>query len=82
MAHKAALAYKPRRDWQQEYENWRALVGVRGLTAQQLKTWCRDPKRKLECVFCGNELAIDARYCPKCKEYKGLQPYIPGWSEE
>jgi len=65
---------------------WKHLVGIKNekgqeLTSEQLIRWEGDPKRKLECIFDGTELPLDAQVCPRCREYKGIQPHIPGWSE-
>lgn len=65
---------------------WGHLVGVKNekgqaLTVEQLRAWIDDPNRKLECVFCARTLPLDAQFCPTCREYKGIQPHIPGWSE-
>ena len=66
---------------------WRHLVGIKNLkgqalTPEQLRAWTEDPKRELECIFCGTRLPLDSQFCPRCREYKGIQPHIPGWSED
>lgn len=65
---------------------WQHLVGIpnpkgEALKPEQLRAWADDPKRELECIFCGTRLPLDTQFCPRCREYKGIQPYIPGWSE-
>lgn len=66
---------------------WHHLVGIKNLKGQalapgQLRAWADDPKRELECIFCGTRLPLDTQFCPRCREYKGIGPYVPGWSEE
>ena len=67
------------------YEEWRHFVGIFNLkgeilTESMLREWAETDSR-LECVFCGSIYDIDTRYCKRCHEYKGLQPYIVGWSD-
>lgn len=64
------------------------------LTEEQLRKWADDPERMMECVFC--QIVEEPSYfqlsqfsgdknpitcCPRCGEYKGIQPHIPGWSD-
>lgn len=65
------------------------------LTEEQLRKWAEDPERMLECVFCQvvelpSYFQLPAHRfiytggilgCPRCREYKGVQPHIPGWSD-
>lgn len=72
--------------WVGGYERWEHLVGQpnsRGvrLTAEMLTAWANDLQRKLECVHCGCLLDLDVRACPSCREYEGIQPHVPGWSD-
>ena len=30
-----------------------------------------------ECVFCGEEFTPDVRICPRCHDYRGVQPVLP-----
>ena len=71
---------------------WEHLIGTpnmdnRLLTKPSLEKWARSSRKVFECSFCGtrgtlHELSIDGiSVCPQCKEYKGLQPYIPVWSD-
>ncbi len=65
---------------------WSHLVGVKNskgvvLTEAMLQAWESNPKRELECIFCGTLYDLDAKFCSRCKEYKGLQPYVEGWSD-
>lgn len=66
------------------------------LTEEQLRKWADDPDRMLECIFCQIVEPPDYFHllvtpspdspiatitgCPRCREYKGIQPHIPGWS--
>ena len=57
-----------------------------------LDWWCSDDKQ-YHCIFCGEHgsfLTTDPRikregkliefqYCCRCKEYKGIEPCIPGY---
>jgi ribosomal protein L40E len=65
---------------------WVHLIGVKNskgvvLTEAMLQAYEATSKRELECIFCGTNYPTDTNYCSRCKEYKGLQPYIEGWSE-
>lgn len=67
------------------------------LTEERLRKWADDPNRMLECVFCQiveppsyfqvgllGYAGVDygtTTCCPRCREYKGIQPSIPGWSD-
>jgi hypothetical protein len=69
-----------------DYTKWEWKLGTenvkgRPLTPEMLRKWSYDPRRELECIFCGHTLAPYVRYCPQCREYKGLQPFIEGWSD-
>jgi hypothetical protein len=71
---------------EQEYKRWQFYVGIENskgnkLTDSMLRKWLKDPNRRLECVFDGETWPADNVYCPRCREYKGLQPYIPEWSD-
>ena len=68
-----------------DFQRWHSYVGIeqagKKLTEQMLREWANDPKRQLQCVFDGELWPSNYWYCPRCKEYKGLMPYIPGWSD-
>lgn len=51
------------------------------LTESMLLEWCSEPDPKVECTFCGTQYPAHTLACRKCKEYKGIQPYIKGWSD-
>jgi len=66
------------------YEAWKHYIGIANLkgkvlTKDMLRNWAETDNR-LECVFCGSIYDIDTKYCKRCKDYKGLQPYIAEWS--
>jgi len=78
--------YQPR-EAEEDYKFWEHLVGVespvykdRQLTRDQLYKWSRNLVRKLACTFCDIDLPNDTKFCPKCREYKGIVPRIAGWS--
>lgn len=65
---------------------WSHLVGIKNskgvvLTEAMLQAYEATSMRNLECIFCGTIYPEGTKYCSRCKEYKGLQPYIEGWSE-
>jgi len=62
---------------------YKGLKNTRGevLTDQMLRAWAKNPNRKLECQYDGEQWPANYSYCPRCREYKGLMPYIPKWSE-
>ena len=65
---------------------WSHLLGIKNrkgvvLTEAMLQSYETTSKRELECIFCGTNYPTDTKYCSRCKEYKGLQPYIEGWNE-
>lgn len=69
----------------QSFEQWQYRVGEVGecgtkLTRQQLQAWAIARDARMVCVFCGTLVATTSRCCPRCREYKGLQPAIVGWS--
>jgi hypothetical protein len=67
--------------------NWQHLIGVEShvsgkvLTTDMLEAWERDPKKQLQCVFCGEVISSMSIFCPGCRDYKGLMPYIREWHE-
>ena len=68
------------------YDTFKYYIGNKNsrdekLTAQMLRTWAKDPNRRLECIYDGETWPANYWYCPRCKEYKGLQPFIRGWSD-
>ena len=70
----------------QVYEQWKHLIGIKNyagtkLTTTMLRTWSRDPHRLLECNYDGETCLPESKICHKCKEYKGLAPFIPEWSD-
>lgn len=74
------------RSAEQEYEHWQFHIGIpnargRPLTEAMLRKWAKDPNRRLECTFDGETWPANYWYCPRCREYKGLHPYIPEWSD-
>ncbi len=69
----------------QAFDKWKHFVGIendRGekLTESMLRAWSNNSNRELECTFDGEHFPSNYWYCTHCKEYKGLQPYIPSWS--
>lgn len=65
---------------------WSHLIGIKNdkgvaLTEAMLQAYEATSMRNLECIFCGTIYPEGTKYCSRCKEYKGLQPYIEGWSE-
>jgi Zn finger protein HypA/HybF involved in hydrogenase expression len=68
---------------------WKHYAGMKNqrnetLTLEMIKIWCESPNPEVECEFCGNTQSfntMDILYCHKCREYKGLIPYIPEWSD-
>jgi hypothetical protein len=69
----------------QSYDQWQFRVGEAGetgarLTKQQLYKWSIARDAQMVCVFCGTLVSTTTRCCPRCREYKGLQPAIVGWS--
>ena len=69
----------------QSFDQWQFRGGDAGdygtkLTQKLLYEWSVDPKARLMCVFCGTLVSTTSRYCSRCREYKGLQPAIVGWS--
>ena len=76
-----------------DFEHWKHYANcaqnLKGETfsEEQLRKWVDDPDKMLECVFCQiveppNYFDIEGfTCCPRCKEYKGIQPHIPGWSD-
>lgn len=69
------------------FQQWQSWVGAdhidngRKLTRAMLLQWSRDLDAQLQCTFCGNITDLDAGHCPKCREYKGLAPYVPAWEQ-
>ena len=72
------------------FDQWRHLIGLENpegkkLTKSMLKKWTKSPEPHLVCLYCGEIVTMAqakaAQGCPKCREYKGVQPCIAGWSE-
>ena len=67
-------------------DGWSHLVGSPNiedteLTQEQFDLWKADPTRTYICGYCFVEVPASTRmYCPRCKEFKGIIPAIPGWS--
>ena len=66
--------------------DWVHLLGIKNdkgvaLTEDMLQAYETTSKRELECIFCSTIYLEGTKYCSRCKEYKGMQPYIEGWSE-
>lgn len=67
---------------------WKSLAGTKNrkgevLTESRIKTWCDNPNPQIECEFCGTHEPYEGPtnlWCPRCREYKGIIPYIPEWS--
>lgn len=72
--------------WAAEFLRCRPVI-----TDQESRAWVADPDRRYHCIFCGlhgdvNTFCVDASGhevfgCPKCREYKGMSPCIPGKCE-
>lgn len=69
---------------QRDYEQWKHHAGVENqdgvvLTDEMIRKWAENPYRKLWCIFCSNDTTVTYHgmlYCPGCKGYKGLIPFI------
>ena len=67
------------------FDKWKHHIGVENLldeplTVNALRRWADDPNRRVECIFCGETYPPETMACRRCREYKGIQPYIEGWS--
>jgi len=71
-------------------EYWMSYAGIvnsvnEPLTKTMIRDWAGRNNQQIECSFCGETKeyrnATDI-YCNKCKEYKGMIPYIPEWSDQ
>lgn len=66
-------------------EESRNINGV-SLTEDMIRKWANQSEPLYECCFCGeNGTALEMRIesvlcCPICRDFKGMQPYIPEWS--
>lgn len=68
---------------------WLGFVGTTNckdepITKEMIEKWVNNPKPEIECVFCGGTKPYDGAKsltCFGCREYKGIQPYIPEWSD-
>jgi hypothetical protein len=70
----------------EDFLKWYFYIGIKNgkgkpLTEDQLRKWSIDPKRLLECGYCGTTYPVYTFSCSHCKEYKGMSPYIPEWSD-
>ena len=68
-----------------ELDYWLCYEGAENtdgviLTKEMIVRWFNKYDKELECIFCGNTLPFYQVYCNRCKEYKGIQPYVEGWS--
>lgn len=72
-----------------DFEFWKWHIGTNGsvepyrkLEREELEKWEKDPNRRIICMFCGTDIDDNEErfICPRCQEYKGLVPMIPGWS--
>ena len=66
--------------------DWEHLLGIKNskgvvLTEAMLQAYEATSMRNLECIFCGTLYPEGTKYCSRCKDYKGMQPCIEGWSE-
>lgn len=62
------------------------LIGVKNysgvaLTKEKYEEWEKNPKRELYCVFCQSPYPMGTAGCLPCREYKGIMPFIEGWSD-
>ena len=62
------------------------LIGIMNYSGEKLAKamfdeWEKDPRKELYCVFCGTKYPMGVTFCRPCKEYKGISPYIAGWSD-
>ena len=69
-----------------DFSKWEYQIGVENLegkklTESMLRKWSKDPSRRLECIFCGETYPVNTRFCGRCGEYTGLQPYMGDWSD-
>ena len=46
------------------------------ITKADLRRWRNNPNRKLQCVYCEGTYPYYFVSCPRCGEYKGLQPKV------
>ena len=71
--------------------NWKPWADSTSVPFKSLISWERDSKRKFHCSFCKDHgsfkhfsVPLPSKpsqtvfCCPKCHEYKGLEPCIPG----
>lgn len=71
----------PIREWDFTYYVGNKNANGKSLTQEMLDKWKKDPERKVECVFCGETYPDGVTGCRRCREYKGIQPYIEEWSD-
>jgi hypothetical protein len=69
-----------------DFLKWKFHAGIKNsrgddLTEEMIRTWSNDLSRRVECTYDGTILNPNFWYCTKCHEYKGIIPYIPGWSD-
>ena len=71
------------------YKTW---AKDQGIPEQTLKDWIANPNKQFHCIYCGfhgntkrftypivaEGKLHKVRACPRCKEYKGIEPCIPG----
>lgn len=81
------LGKYPVRTPEEDCKFWEHLIGVNShlpnskrLSERTLFNWSKNRVRKLACTFCDIDLPNDTKFCPKCREYKGIVPSIAGWS--
>lgn len=64
-------------------KEWSTWARINGIPEKELEKWRSNQNRIFHCIFCGthgkeekfqNLLISD---CPKCHEYKGIEPCIP-----
>jgi hypothetical protein len=51
------------------------------LTKEKYEEWDKNPDKELYCIFCQNPYPMGTTVCHPCKEYKGIMPFIEGWSD-
>ena len=82
MRNSSAQPYRSR-----SYDKWSHLIGVENredifLTEAMLRKWLNQgADRRIECIFCGRTYPVHVKGCDHCREYKGILPYIPEWSQ-
>ena len=71
------------------YERFKYYVGIvnaegQAITDDNIRAWASlEYPPPMECIFCGHIVFYSERglACPVCRDYKGIVPYIPTWSD-